>query len=62
MREVNKHIFGFSELFKYNFDDFIELYDFEECEKIIEEDEEIQAQNRRGSTGSDCSGYVNNLG
>jgi hypothetical protein len=62
MREINKHVFGFSELFKYNFDDFIDLYDFEECEKIIEEDEELQAQNRKGSTGSDASGHLNMLG
>jgi hypothetical protein len=37
---------------KYKFDNFIEYYDYEECEKIMEEDDERALMNR-GSTGSD---------
>jgi hypothetical protein len=54
MREENKHIFRFSELLKYNFANFIDYYDYEECEKIMEEDDEMM-MHRRGSTGSDSS-------
>lgn len=39
MREVNKQIFRFSDLLKYKFDNFIEYYDYEVCEKIMEEDD-----------------------
>jgi hypothetical protein len=40
MREVNKVVFRFSELLKYQFDSFIDFYDYEECEKIMEEDDQ----------------------
>jgi len=42
-------------LLKYKFDNFIEYYDFEECEKIMEEDDELMYEKNRGSTGSDNS-------
>jgi hypothetical protein len=50
MREVNRMIFRFSELLKYQFDSFIDYYDYIECEKIIEEDDETEMLS---STGSD---------
>ena len=40
MREVNRKVFRFGELIQYKFDKFIELYDYEECEKIFQEDED----------------------
>ncbi len=36
---MNRKVIRFSELIKYKFDRFIELYDYEECEKIFEEDD-----------------------
>jgi len=52
MREVNKVVFRFSELLKYQFESFIDFYDYEECEKIMEEDDEEQLIDN-SSTGSD---------
>ncbi len=51
MREVNREAFRFSELLKYQFGSFIDFYDYEECEKIMEEDDELPLIN--SSTGSD---------
>ncbi len=64
MREVNKQIFRFSELFKYQFENFIDYYDYEECEKIMEEDDDLEEEMKVGSTGSDSTQYKNkvNLG
>lgn len=56
MRDINRTIFRFSELSQYNFDSFIDYYDYEECEKIMEEDDELQYDRQRlGSTGSNSS-------
>lgn len=64
MRDVNRAIFRFSELAKYNFDSFIDYYDFEVCEEIMEEDDEPQQyeHNQLGSTGSNNSSEKNRLG
>lgn len=35
MRDENRKVFRFGQLLKYKFDKFIELYDYEECEKIF---------------------------
>jgi len=40
VREVNRSIFRFSEISRHNLDSFIDFYDYEECEKIMEEDED----------------------
>jgi hypothetical protein len=54
MREVNRAVFRFSELLKYQFEGFINFYDFEECEQIMEEDEVQFCPLIQGSgTGSD---------
>lgn len=52
MRKVNKMVFGFSDLLKYQFESFIDFYDFEECEKIMEED---QMPFSNGSSGGSAS-------
>lgn len=52
MRKVNKTVFGFSDLLKYQFESFIDFYDFEECEKIMEED---QMPFSNGSSGGSAS-------
>ena len=39
----------------YKFDNFIEYYDYEECEQIIEEDDELQYERKHGDTGSESS-------
>jgi hypothetical protein len=40
-REINRRVFRFGELLKYEFDKFIDLYDYEKCEKIFQEDDDL---------------------
>ena len=50
MRQVNRKVFRFGELFKYKFDGFIDLYDYEECEQLMEQEDDVVLFS---STGSD---------
>ncbi len=61
MREVNRKVFRFGELIQYKFDKFIELYDYEECEKIFQEDED-EADLKHPGTGGFFNGKGHNLG
>jgi len=48
-------------LLKYKFESFIDYYDYEECEKIMEEEDNLEME-RRGSTGSDDGALKYTLG
>ena len=40
VREINKKAFQLQKIYKYNLEPFIEYYNFDECEKLMSEDNE----------------------